>query len=244
MDENIRIFEEQYTVDQLEPSTAHRYDRQMVALRRDLLGRHVRGRALDLCCGTGAYSVTPSASTIGLDGSAQMLTEHRARSGGDAILTQGDARSLPFSTSSFDSVYALTALYLVPDLPRAMEEIRRVLRPGGVAVLELGNRRSLNTLIVRRHHVRSGWAQTHALPLGTLRRLIAAIGTVVEWHSFQVLPMLRPGPGQWWLLPMAHPAWKSPLSAGSDGRMLDEHLSSTRALRGVAFRHLVVVRRS
>lgn len=42
-----------------------------------------------------------------------------------------DAQSLPFPRASADTATAFHMLYHVPDLPRALAEIRRVLRPGG-----------------------------------------------------------------------------------------------------------------
>lgn len=43
-----------------------------------------------------------------------------------------DAQELPFDDGSFDGVIANHMLYHVPDRPRALAEIRRVLRPGGL----------------------------------------------------------------------------------------------------------------
>ncbi len=47
----------------------------------------------------------------------------------------GDAESLPFPDSSFDLVYSNGVLHHIPDTHRVLEEIRRVLRPGGKAII-------------------------------------------------------------------------------------------------------------
>jgi SAM-dependent methyltransferase len=54
------------------------------------------------------------------------LTRHR---GTDARIT--DVQDLPFADGAFDAVLAAWMLYHVPDIPRALSEIARVLRPAG-----------------------------------------------------------------------------------------------------------------
>jgi len=54
---------------------------------------------------------------------------------------RGDARALPFRDGSFDAVCCFAALYLIEEPMRALEEIVRVLAPGGrVALLASCNR--------------------------------------------------------------------------------------------------------
>lgn len=48
-------------------------------------------------------------------------------------LQTGDAENLCFADDSFDLVYSWGVLHHSPETPRAIEEVRRVLRPGGVA---------------------------------------------------------------------------------------------------------------
>jgi SAM-dependent methyltransferase len=66
-----------------------------------------------------------------LDFSPRMVELARAR-GLDAQV--GDVQSLPFADGSFDVVVAAWMLYHVPDIPRALGEIARVLVPGGSLV--------------------------------------------------------------------------------------------------------------
>ncbi len=42
-----------------------------------------------------------------------------------------DAQSIPFEDETFDAVIANHMLYHVPDRPKAIAEIKRVLKPGG-----------------------------------------------------------------------------------------------------------------
>ncbi len=48
-----------------------------------------------------------------------------------ARFLQCDAQAIPFAKASFDAVLANHMLYHVPDVPRALAEIRRVLKPHG-----------------------------------------------------------------------------------------------------------------
>ena len=54
-----------------------------------------------------------------------------AEAGAGATVQLAAAEDLPFSDASFDLVISNGTLNLVPDKPRALRELRRVLRPGG-----------------------------------------------------------------------------------------------------------------
>lgn len=58
-----------------------------------------------------------------------------------------DVRDLPFPTARFDAVIANHMLYHVPDRPRALSEMRRVLKPGGRLYAATGGRDQFHELI-------------------------------------------------------------------------------------------------
>jgi SAM-dependent methyltransferase len=65
------------------------------------------------------------------DFSAGMLRAARQNTLGRLPVANIDAQAIPFPDSCFDAVLANHMLYHVPDQPRAVAEIRRVLKPGG-----------------------------------------------------------------------------------------------------------------
>ena len=111
---------------------------------RNVMGREPRARrALDVACGTGYAAVGLAAAGLAdeshaSDLSAAMVERTRAnaaRAGVTVPLTQADAEALPYADDSFDLVVARGALHHVPDPLRALQEIRRVLEPGGTAIV-------------------------------------------------------------------------------------------------------------
>ena len=127
-----------------------RWKARLVAMANVTAGE----RALDLACGTGDIALAVAgrgARTIGLDITHRMLQLGRLRasgasasgasasakasadrSSGQAVqFIGGDMTSLPFRSGAFDVVTTGYGLRNVPDLDAALDEIARVLRPGG-----------------------------------------------------------------------------------------------------------------
>ena len=90
-------------------------------------------RALDLACGTGDLALAAAARgarVVGLDITYRML-QLAAQKPGAAAFLAGDMTTLPFRSQVFDLVTTGYGLRNVPDLNAAVDEIARVLRPGG-----------------------------------------------------------------------------------------------------------------
>ncbi len=93
------------------------------------------GRLLDLATGSGVLAASlaracPAATVVGADFSLPMLRRAQARER-VARLAVADAMRLPFSDGAFDAVTVAFGLRNMPSYSGALEEMRRVLRPGG-----------------------------------------------------------------------------------------------------------------
>jgi demethylmenaquinone methyltransferase/2-methoxy-6-polyprenyl-1,4-benzoquinol methylase len=97
-------------------------------------------RALDLATGTGDIAIAlsnRSAAVVGLDVAPRMIELARVKAGGSPgtpVFVVGDMVTLPFATASFDLVTTGYGLRNVPDLVAALDEMLRVLKPGGQAL--------------------------------------------------------------------------------------------------------------
>ena len=125
-----------------------------------------RLRLLDVGCGTGHQLARWSAAgydVAGVDGSDAMLAQARENNP-DVELQLADVQQLPFPGGSFDRVTSIEVLRYLPDPTRSIEEMARVLRPGGLCLATAAPLLSLN-----------GYALVNrvalALPIGNLTRL-------------------------------------------------------------------------
>jgi ubiquinone/menaquinone biosynthesis C-methylase UbiE len=134
---------------------AKRYEGQVNLLKEnfrrtallDLLPRSPR-RALDVACGTGrgvGMLTSVARAAFGIDGTIEMLQValgKLSRETGFGGLSRGDAARLPFADGTFDAVTCLNFVHLFPDLrdkQAFVTEIARVLKPGGITIVEFEN---------------------------------------------------------------------------------------------------------
>lgn len=94
---------------------------------------------LDAGCGEGAHMAAlyqtlgrSEDKVVGLDIATTALREASRYAKPDWPLIHGDMMALPFANESFDAVYSFGVLALTPDPKRALSEMARVLRPGGL----------------------------------------------------------------------------------------------------------------
>ena len=148
-------------------------------------------RHLDLATGTAALPVLfrkawYRGTIIGLDRSRAMLREARRRGGLERVrFVEGDLDFLPFREGSFDIVTMAYGLRYLTEIRASLEEVYRLLRPGGVFVcLDFGLPGSV-------------WYRklcfAYLLALGTAWGLLLHGRPGTYWH---IVESLRAYPGQ------------------------------------------------
>lgn len=147
---------------------------------------------LDVGCGQGIdlyrYALAGAHAT-GVDLTprhVELARAHLAAMGLEATVVRGDAEALPFADESFDRVSSNGVLHHTPDLPAALREIRRVLRPGGEARIIVYNRNSFHywlTQVLYEGVLRGGLLKERSME-GVLSR-------GVEYSSIGARPLVR-----------------------------------------------------
>jgi SAM-dependent methyltransferase len=96
-----------------------------------------RDLVVDVGCGTGAVleRFGAGAMAVGIDDHEDALRYARQKSG--ALLARSDARALPFRTASIDQVFLLDVAEHIPEDAAVFAEIRRVLKPTGLAIVHV-----------------------------------------------------------------------------------------------------------
>lgn len=121
-DENVREYDDWFD---RHPAV---FDSELTAIQ-ELLPR--TGEGVEIGTGTGRFA-SALGLKVGVEPSPQMGVLARDRG---LQVHQASAEKLPFADSTFDFALLVTVLCFVPDSLRALEETRRVLKPGGLVVI-------------------------------------------------------------------------------------------------------------
>ncbi len=180
------------------------------------------GRILEVGCGKGNELIECSKmdlQCVGLDYSEEalaLLQNRLSKTKVPIMLVKGDARKLPFGESEFDIVYSQGVLEHFRDELPVLGEQYRVLKPGGVVIIEVPNKWTLYTIYKKLMMLLNRWApgwETQYSPR-SLRRLVEQAGFVtvdfvgwdfLVWKAFRKIRRLlgfhdRPeGPTMRWI---------------------------------------------
>jgi SAM-dependent methyltransferase len=119
----------------------------------------------------GRASIAPTLQARGMAVvSADLSPAMAARAGGHAVAIDPDA--LPFAAQSFDLIIAHCSLHWINDLPGALIQLRRALRPGGLFLASLpvlGTLAALRTALLDAEHTLTGAVTPRISPFPELR---------------------------------------------------------------------------
>jgi ubiquinone/menaquinone biosynthesis C-methylase UbiE len=135
---------------QRRPNRPDGYHALVDDLEIELVERYATGGSV-LECGAGTGLLLEriarfAGSAVGIDLSPGMLEKARARG---LDVREASVTAIPFEDASFDVTCAFKVLAHVPELGRALAEMARVTRPGGVVLAEFYNPLSLRGLLKR-----------------------------------------------------------------------------------------------
>lgn len=223
------------------------YGSRLLWEKATTLLRYIEGkRVLDLGCGNGRHlsEIADRVATgIGVDFSLPFIRQARKtfNPGGNVHWVVSDGRRIPIAPATIDTIFSFAAIYNVDDIGALYAEVANILAPGGVAVLEVGNARSISSMVARQKCY-ADIAQHSSRTLPEHLRALKENGfAILEMRSFQLLPMWGDPPrGLRW---MRSPRLERLMLKTVGGRMVDEWLSGLPLLRSLAFRHLIVCRK-
>ena len=140
MSESVRFDRAAEIYDQTRAISADAMERTTQLLGAEFEGR---GRVLEIGVGTGLLALPLHEAGVplaGLDLTAAMVVKLIEKAGGAPPfpIALGDAARMPFADDVFSGAYLRWVLHLIPDWTRVLAETVRVVRPGGVFLVELG----------------------------------------------------------------------------------------------------------
>lgn len=159
--------------------------------------------ALDLGCGAGhaSYAMAAAGAAVtACDPAPAMLAvvarEAGQRGLGNIVTRQGRAEALPFAAASFDLIVTRFSAHHWSDLPAALREARRVLKPGGslVAIDTVSPEHPLCDTILQTLEILADASHVRNYRISEWQAMLRAAGFAVTGCDA-------------WTLPMAFPAW-------------------------------------
>ena len=174
-------------------SKMNMYDtrKRMDVVYQELLVEDLRGKTLlDAGCGTGWFSkigVERGAKVTSMDLGENLLLEVQKKCETNRVV--GSILDMPFENNSFDFIVSSEVIEHTPDPHKAIEELARVLKPGGTLVLTTPNKFwyfsiwIANKLHIRPYEGLENWMGWHEMKK-TIKGNGLAIESMVGVHLF------------------------------------------------------------
>ena len=221
---------------------------EMVKIREEILKNflHKDFNVVDLCCGTGAYFENIfdyTQNLIAVDNTERYLDYiNKKYPNVKTILT--DATDLSQITdNSIDILYCYSSLYYIKDTDKVLHEIKRILKKGGKAILEFGNKNSLNSLISKKFEQERNWAVSYPI---SYKKIIEILNKklkfkIINIRHFQITSYYGYTKKYSLLNLMSHRYLQKIFCIKIKGKLLDEIISTI--FPNFSFKKIVVIKK-
>jgi len=143
---------------------------------------------LDLGCGEGRFCrmLAPKVDQIsGIDPTEALISHAKAKGGADYHVAR--AENLPFDNNRFEMVVSYLSLIDIPDIPKALAETRRVLRPNGLLLIA-----NLNPWTTASQSKGTPVKNSDGSTTLTMDRYLEAFPSWAEWRGIRIQNWHRP----------------------------------------------------
>lgn len=162
-------------------------------------------RCLDIGVATGLHALPlarASKAVYGLDLSNKMLEQAERAANQQGVrnlhLMQASGSNLPLMGESFELVYSFSTIIFVPEPERAIREAYRMLKPGGLALLDITGTFNLSQVYWTRYYRKRGHKELSHYSLDDICQLLKQVGfEILESHStglmdqWKYIPLVR-----------------------------------------------------
>jgi glycosyltransferase involved in cell wall biosynthesis/ubiquinone/menaquinone biosynthesis C-methylase UbiE len=224
------------------------YFKELHKIKVDLVEQYAdkNTKILDIGCGPGLFTLElleKGYQVDGLDIIEKYLDKLKERLVGKnfSYMTKtfhaGAADMAIIEDNSYDIVFSFSTLYHIEDQVSALNEIHRIIKPNGIAVLEFGNSDSLNYIATNMHES-TYETPSFYYPLREIRNRIIEAGLDIKQHKcFQIFPYWNGHKFDSTITGIL----KGEMVKKRRGTMLDERVSSAFTVSKYAFRHIYVL---
>ncbi|MDD4983826.1 MAG: class I SAM-dependent methyltransferase [Candidatus ainarchaeum sp.] len=206
-------------------------------IRLELINKYITSESIvfDAGCGNGIYTVPMSNKAekiIAVDFSQEMLSEFaksiEKQNLKNITLVQGNLLNLSFKNNYFDMVTCFSTCYYIEAFDSVIKELNRVLKKGGLLILDCGISHSLNALYSKKRFKVPQFFVSNK----KLKHTLNVCGfDIVEERTFEIIPRVGIN------------ILKKGLDLIICNKMVDELISSMPILKYFSFRRFVVCKK-